>query len=183
DRASLKAALRVVRKLHGHTPARDFGPLALKACRARMVRKGWARTYVNSQVDRVRRMFRWAADEELLPRSGHDNLAKVASLLKGKCDARESEKVRPVGEEVVDATLARLQPMPRSMVELQRLTGMRPGEVCRLRGLDLEVSGPVWVYRPGSDQGPEGEHKTAHHGHEHAVLLGPRAPATLRPGP
>src|SRR5262249_53768352 len=76
DRVSLRDALRVVRRLYGHTLARDFGPLALKACRARMIHKGWARTYINAQVDRVRRMFRWAAEEELLPGSVHDNLAK-----------------------------------------------------------------------------------------------------------
>jgi integrase len=181
DKISLRHALRVVRKLYGHTPARDFGPLALKASRARMIRKGWARTYINSQVDRIRRMFRWAAEEELLPGSVYDNLAKVAGLRKGKCDARESEKVRPVRDEVVDATLPFLHPMLGAMVELQRLTGMRPGEVCRLRGMDLEVSGPVWLYRPGSDQGPEGEHKTAHHGHERTVLIGPRAQAILKP--
>jgi integrase len=58
---------------------------------------------------------------------------------------------------------------------------MRPGEVCRLRGMDLEVSGPVWVYRPGSDRGPEGEHKTAHHGHERTVLIGPRGQVALKP--
>jgi integrase len=181
DKVSLKDALRVVRKLHGHTLARDFGPLALKACRARMIRKNWARTHVNSQVDRVRRMFRWAAEEELLPGSVYDNLAKVTSLRKGKCDARESERVRPVCDEVVDATLPFLHPMLRAMVELQRLTGMRPGEVCRLRGMDLEASGPVWVYRPGSDQGAEGEHKTAHHGHERTILLGPRAQEVVKP--
>jgi integrase len=39
----------------------------------------------------------------------------------------------------------------------------------------------VWVFRPGSDRGPEGEHKTAHHGHERTVLLGPRAQAVLKP--
>jgi integrase len=181
DKASLKAALRVVRKLYGPTLARDFGPLALKACRARMVRKGWARTYINSQVDRLRRMFRWAAEEEMLPGSVHDNLAKVASLRKGKCKARESDKVRPVPDSTVDATLPFLHPVPRVMAQLQRLTGMRPGEVCRLRGMDLEVSGPVWVYRPGSDRGPEGEHKTSHHGHERTVLIGPRAQEVLRP--
>src|SRR5262245_15737900 len=103
-----------------------------------MIRKGWARTYINSQVDRVRRMFRWGAEEELLPGSVYDNLAKVTSLRKGKCEARESEKVRPVPDEVVDATLPLLQPIPRAMAELQRLTGMRPGEVCRMRGMDLE---------------------------------------------
>jgi integrase len=181
DKASLRDALRVVRKLYGRAPAREFGPLALKACRDRMIRKGWARTYVNAQVDRVRRVFRWAAEEELLPGSAHDNLAKVTSLRKGKCEARESEKVRPVRDEVVDATLAFLHPMHRAMVELQRRTGMRPGEVCRLRGMDLEVSGLVWAYRPGSDRGPEGEHKTAHHGHERTVLIGPRAQLILKP--
>jgi integrase len=181
DRVSLRDALRVVRKLYGHTPAKDFGPLSLKSCRARMIRKGWARTYINSQVDRVRRMFRWAVEEELLAATVYDTLAKVASLRKGKCDARESEKVRPVRDDVVDATLPFLHVVPRAMVELQRLTGMRPGEVCRMRGIDLEVSGPVWAYRPGSDQGPEGEHKTAHHGHERTILIGPRAQEVLKP--
>jgi site-specific recombinase XerD len=86
-----------------------------------------------------------------------------------------------VRDEVVDATLPFLYPIPRAMVELQRLTGMRPGEVCCMRGIDLEVSAPVWVYRPGSDQGPEGDHKTAHHGHERIILLGPKAQEVLRP--
>src|SRR5262245_33563891 len=129
DRASLKSALRVVRNLYGHTLARDFGPLALKACRARMIRKDWARTYINAQIDRVRRMFRWAAEEEMLSGGVYDNLAKVTSLRKGKCKARESDRVRPVRDEVVDTTLPFLHPVPRAMVELQRLTGMRPGEV------------------------------------------------------
>jgi integrase len=181
DRACLRDAPRVLRKLYGHTLAGEFGPLALKACRTRMIHKGWARTYINSQIDRIRRMFRWAAEDEWLPGSVHDNLAKVTSLRKGKCEAREAEKVRPVSDDVVDAILPYLHPVLRAMVELQRLTGMRPGEVCRMRGIDLEASAPVWVYRPGSDLGPEGDHKTAHHGHERAILLGPRAQIVLKP--
>jgi integrase len=181
DKASLRDALRVVRKLYGHTLAREFGPLALKACRARMIRRDWARTYINSQIDRLRRMFRWGAEEELLPGSVYDNLAKVTCLRKGKSEARESERIGPVPDDVVDATLPFLPQMPGVTVMLQRLTGMRPGEVCRLRGIDLEVCRQVWVYRPGSDQGPEGDHKTAHHGHERTVLLGPRAQELLKP--
>jgi site-specific recombinase XerD len=181
DKASLRSALRVIRKLYGDAPARDFGPLCLKACRARMIHKGWARSYINAEVDRLRRMFRWSAEEELLPGSVYDNLAKVTSLRKGKSGARESEPVRPVADEVVDATLALLSPMLRAMAEVQRLTGARPGEICRLRVMDLERSQPVWVYRPGSDRGPEGEHKTSGHGHERAVLIGPRAQEILRP--
>jgi hypothetical protein len=94
DRASVRDALRVLRRSYGHTIAREFGPLALKACRARMIQKDWARTYINFQVDRIRRMFRWAVEHELLPSCVYDDLAKVASLRKGKCKARESAKVR-----------------------------------------------------------------------------------------
>jgi integrase len=181
DKVSLRDALRVLRKYYGHSLARDFGPLALKVCRSKMIGKNWARTYINSQVDRIRRMFRWAAEEEWLPGSVFDNLAKVTSLRKGKSEARESARVRPVSDEIVDATLGFLHPVARAMVELQRLTGMRPGEVCRMRGIDIETSPPVWVFRPGSDVGSEGDHKTAHHGHERAVLIGPRAQEVLRP--
>ncbi len=39
--------------------------------------------------------------------------------------------------------------LPPSPVQL--LTGMRPGEAVVMRGLDLDTSGPVWFYRPGSD--------------------------------
>ena len=58
---AIKAALRHVRKLYGLTAAKDFGPLALKTVRDSMVAGGWARTTVNQQIIRVRRMFRWAA--------------------------------------------------------------------------------------------------------------------------
>jgi hypothetical protein len=132
-------------------------------------------------VDRVRRIFRWAAEEDLLPGSIYDNLAKVASLRKGKSAARDSERVRPVRDAVIDATLSHLHPIPRAMVELQRLTRMRPGGVVRMRGIDLETGGRVWVHCPGSDQGPEGEHKTAHHAHERTILIGPRALEVLKP--
>src|SRR5262249_32455734 len=75
----LREALKVVRSLYGRTPARDFGPKSLKACRQKMIDKDWSRKYVNAQVDRIRRMFRWAAEEELLPGSIYQNLRAVAS--------------------------------------------------------------------------------------------------------
>ena len=56
---NVRDVLRLLRELCGLTPAKDFGPLALKACRAEMVKKDWSRTYVNAQVDRIRRVFKW----------------------------------------------------------------------------------------------------------------------------
>lgn len=84
--------------------------------------------------------------------------------------------------EHVEATLPFLPLMVRAMVGFQRLTGCRPDEVCRVRPLDLDMGNSAcWVYRPGSDQGQHGQHKTAHHGHERLVLIGPKAQEVLRP--
>ncbi len=67
------------------------------------------------------------------------------------------------------------------MVQLQLLTGMRPGEVTAMRGMDLEMAGKVRTYRPGSDAGPHGKRKTAHRGQDRVILIGPRAQEVLCP--
>jgi integrase len=60
------------------------------------------------------------------------------------------------------------------MIELQRLTGMRPGEVTSMRSCDIDTSGRAWAYTPS-------EHKTEHHGKERTIYLGPAAQEVLRP--
>src|SRR5262249_42508968 len=62
-------ALKRVRRLYGRKPAVEFGPKALKEVRVLMVKQGWARGYVNHQVARIKRMFRWATEEEMIPPS------------------------------------------------------------------------------------------------------------------
>ena len=47
----IKEALKLVRELYGRTTANEFGPLALKAVRQRMIDKGWSRGY-DQPVDR-----------------------------------------------------------------------------------------------------------------------------------
>ena len=179
---NVRDAIRVVKALYGHTPAAEFGPLALKACRAEMVKKDWSRTYVNSQVDRLRRMFRWGASEQLVPAAVYEALRSVEGLRRGRTEARETKKVKPVTPEQVDATLPHMPLVVQAIVNFQLLTGCRPDEACRLRPLDLDVSNPAcWVYRPGSDQGPHGEHKTAHEDKDRLILIGPRAQEALRP--
>jgi integrase len=182
DYHNLKAVLRIVKALYGTWSARKFGPLALKACRQKMLEKDWARTYINRQVARLCQMFAWAAEEEMLPASVHEQLIRVKGLRRGKTEARESKKIRPVAQHHVDATVPFLQPTVAAMVRFQMLTGCRPEEVCKVRPLDFDMSNPAcWIYRPGSDAGAEGEHKTAHHGHERLIFIGPKAQDVLRP--
>jgi hypothetical protein len=52
--------LKPVHALYGHTLAKDFGPLALKAVRHRMIELKWCRNQVNARIGRIKRVFRWA---------------------------------------------------------------------------------------------------------------------------
>jgi integrase len=170
----IRDALRVVKNLFGRGPAADFSPRKLKQVQEAMAGQGWSRNYVNEQVNRVRRAFKWAVAEELVPGDLHHALRAVPALRKGTRGVRETEPVKPVPEAFVNAALP-FMPVPiRVMVRAQLLTGMRPGEVCIMRACDLDLSGRVWIYRPSA-------HKTEHHGKSREVYLGPQAQAVLRP--
>ena len=165
-------AIRPLRELYGRTAADQFGPLQLKSLREKFVALDWSRTYTNHQVRRVVRIFRWAAAEGKLSPTVYQSLAIVPGLRKGKTDARETAPVLPVGDDAVDATLPYMPEVTADMVRLQRLTGMRPAEVCILRPCDLDRSGDVWLYRPES-------HKTQHHGRERIIFIGERGQEIL----
>lgn len=172
--AGLVAAVKPLRLLYAHTPAADFGPVALRTVQARMIEIGMSRQTVNKQVGRLRRMFRWAVAEAMVPAAVLTALEAVAPLKKGRTTAKESPPVRPVADAVIDATLPHLTPVVAAMVRVQRLTGMRPNEVVQLRPSDLDRSGAVWRYTPGT-------HKTEHRGRPRVIAIGPRAQAVLAP--
>ncbi|MBN9521057.1 tyrosine-type recombinase/integrase [bacterium] len=167
-------ALRVARELYGHTPAKEFGPLALKAVRQKMVERGWCRVRVNRQVNRVRRCWKWGASEEMVPGSLVADLAAVAGLRKNRSVAPETEPIGPVPDAHFRATLPELVPTVRAMVELQRTAGLRPCEVTRLVPADIDTSGELWIFAPA-------EHKMSHLGRDKAIPLPPSARTILEP--
>ena len=155
-------------------PAADFGPRALKAIRLTMIERGLARSTINARVNIIRRAWKWAVSEELLPEIAHVGLTAVDGLRAGRSAARETAPVGPLDEARVDATLRFLPPSVQAMVRLQLLTAMRPGEICGLRPCDLEARGPVWFYRPA-------QHKTLYRGRTRVIPIGPRAQQVLEP--
>src|SRR5262249_6625611 len=88
--------------------------------------------------------------------------------------APEPEGILPAPDDHVNATLPFLPAPVRAMVELQRLTGCRPGEVMGMRAIDLYMSRPVWAYRPAS-------HKNKHRGLERVIFLGPQPKKAIKP--
>ncbi len=177
------AALALIR-VGGTGPADRFGPLALDRVRqagiaGSWIRLGenyrpWSRSYANHQVNRIRRMFRWAVAQELLPASTAHALDALEPLRVGKTAARERPPVQPVPVELVYATEMVATRVLAVMIEVQRLTGMRPSNLCDMRPCDLDRTGQIWVYRPAA-------HKSAWRGRGLEIFIGPRAQSLLGP--
>lgn len=168
----IKLVIRHVRATYGHTLAEDFGPLAFKTLRLKLVNDGLSRGYINKLMGIVIRMFKWAASEQLVSARIYGELRAVDGLRKGRCVAPDYPPVRPVDDAIVDETLPHLGRIVGDMVRLQRLTGARPNEICIVRPIDIDRESDVWLYRPG-------EHKTEHHDRDRVIVLGPKAQAIL----
>jgi integrase len=179
-----RLSLHPLAHLYGTLAAADFSPLKLKAVRQLMIdgyehpkygtQEALARTVINRRVGRIVRLFKWAVAKEIVQAPIYQALKAVSGLQQGRCDARETEPVKPVPEAMVDAVLPYLLPPVKAMVQVQRLTGMRPGEVCLMRGIDIDMSGDVWLYKPAY-------HKLAYRGKPRVVAIGPRAQAIIKP--
>lgn len=182
ERGWIVYSLRPLSSLFGATDAASFGPKRLHALRSWMAEaarqetgRSLTRRTVNGRIRRIVRMFRWAASMELVPASIWHALQSVSGLRRGElAQVKESARVVPVAWQEVEAVLAHLGRVVAGMVQLQWFSGMRPGEVCRVRAIDIEQEGTVWVCRPS-------RHKTEHHGHACERLLGPKAQEVLAP--
>lgn len=175
EAANVRDALRPLRRLYGSTQADQFGPLALKLIRQHMIDvQNLCRTEINKRIGRIKRMFAWAVSEELIPAGVTHALATIKGLYHGRTTARESEPIKPVPDSWVNAVLPYLPPQVVGMIELQRVTGMRPGEVVLIRACDIDMTQPVWVYTVT-------RHKNDWRGHSRLVAIGPRGQDILRP--
>jgi integrase len=173
----------LMRRYYGRTPAPEFGPKKLRMLRDEMIRgdamadpprKPWSRKYINQQIQRIRRVFKWAVSQEILRPEVHQALCTVEPLKRGRSEARENPKVLPARQELIDAVLPRLNRQVGAMVQLQLLSGARSGELVQIRRCDIEIDDDsgIWTYRPD-------KHKNVHREMERVIYFGPRAQAIL----
>jgi integrase len=174
EQDNIRQALRFVRRTYGTTTAVDFGPVALKNVRQAMIDAGRSRKLINKDLHRVRQMFGWAVESELLPVQVHLALKRLKGLRKGRSAARETAPVEPVAEAAIRAVLPHLSPQVAAMIQLQHLSGARPQEVVAIRPREVDTTGDVWLYQPRG-------HKMDHLDRGKVVVLGPKAQEILRP--
>lgn len=169
-----KPLVKRMRELYGADPAANFGATQYKTIRQFLLDQGLSRTYINSQMKRVRRIFRWGAAEELVPPAIQQLLSLIPPLKRGRSPARETDPIKPVTQDVIDATLPQLNPVVRAMVKFQALVGCRPGEVCLIRPSMVDRSSDVWEINID-------KHKTQWRGKQRTLYVGPKAQEILSP--
>lgn len=165
-----------------------YGPADLKNLQRHMCRLGLAAKTINEYAGAVVRMFEWAAGEELVGGQLWQALRAVKRVQPGRspdpsCPPPPGpRKRRPVPDEDFAAVLAHCSPTIADMARLERLTAMRPEEVCYCRWCDIKPVEPgLWIYTPS----PEAN-KLDHKRIERTVYMGPEAIAILerhRDGP
>ena len=133
-----------------------------------------SRSTANRYTARIKQLFKWAVHEELVDPGVYERLRALPPLRRGRTQARETKKVRPVSEEHIQAVLEKLPPVVADMVRAQRLIGCRPQDIVNICPAEIAKGEPgePWLYRPES-------HKTAHHDQELVLPIGPKAQAIL----
>jgi integrase len=167
-------AMAIPIRLFGDMEVVDFELANLRRCREKMVDSGLCRTTINSRINRIRRVFRWAAGEQLVPTEIWANLLPLEPLEEGRSEAKEPEAKGTVSEAQIEAAEAHMTAPVRGIVEVLRWSAARPSEVMRMRGQDIHRDGNVWTYSPTL-------HKTAHKRKQRTVYLGPKAQEALEP--
>jgi hypothetical protein len=114
--SNVQMAMRPAKELYGHVYAKDFGPIALEACRQKLINRGLTRSTINRLIRIVKSMFRWAAAKEWIPAGVVEALDCLDGLHKGRSAAKESKKVRPVRDEFVEESLPHMSRAVAAMV-------------------------------------------------------------------
>ena len=171
--ARVEESLRPIRDTYGLTPAVEFGPKRLRAIVQHWIEKGLARSTINDYTAEVKRMFRWAVSHEMISPHVHQALASVEGLRYRRSGAKETDPIKPVIEVHIGKIEAHVSRQVWALVQLQLLTGARPGELVRLRAIDFDRSAPVWTATIS-------EHKTAWRGKIRTLFFGPKAQAIVR---
>jgi integrase len=170
----IKLAVRPLRELYGRNEAEEFSPLKLKAVQRKMIDADLSRRTINMRIGNIKRMFKWAVGNELMKPEIYHGLQAVDGLKQGRSDAKEAKIIGPVPEAYVDAVLPYVSRQVRGLIELQRVTGARSGELCVMRACDIDMTGRIWIYRPE-------RHKNQYREQCREIYLGPKAQAIIKP--
>jgi integrase len=182
--ARVKYAINDLTTLYSRLPIAELSGIHLIALREAMLNrrcktdpdKPAVGLYViNYRVKTIKAMVTWAVSRGLCPPDVKGRVDAVENLKAGRCAARPPRKVEPVSLKVVNKTKKHLNPTLCALIDLQLITGARPGELVGLRRDDItQVDDTLW-------EAELTRHKTDYKGKRRLLVFGPQAIQILRP--
>ena len=105
----MRDAIRSLREFYETTPVWEFGPAALRIVREQMIAANLSRKVVNARIHRVRRIFKWGVERELVEASvlqelpiANRNLTRAAlTILVAPGNLHVSGSGRPFWEQLI----------------------------------------------------------------------------------
>ncbi|MGB2986077.1 MAG: hypothetical protein WBE26_09360, partial [Phycisphaerae bacterium] len=172
-------------------PAGDFGPDELQDVRNALVAhrythgnktKRYTRRGVNDTIKWIRRIWRWGMGRQLITAEQVQGLEEIGSLRMGDTDAPDNARRRRVTKNEFQKVVRAVSRVVGDMLQLIWLTAMRPSEVCDMRPHDILRDDPeCWIYIPGRDRTPVGQHKTTRYEQVKVIPLTIAAQRILAP--
>lgn len=162
---------------YGEIFVNDFSPKKLKLTRLRMIESGrLCRKTVNDYTRRIVQMFSWGCEEEWVEPNVVSALREVKSLRKGEPGTFDNPPRKEVSDDIVRRTLPFMSPTVAAMVQIQRMTGMRPSELCTMTVGDIDKTRDpeLWYYVPEKQ-------KTEEHIGKQPIPLGKPEQTLLEP--
>ena len=146
DLSKIRRVVKIAYEMYGDMDAEDFGQVAFLAVRKKLVRENLSWNYINDLMAFVKSAFRRGVENRKISENVYFFLTLVKPLRRGQ--AKTNPPRMDVSDEDFVKTLPFLLPTVRDMVVLQRISGMRPSEMFKIRACDLDMSGDVWLYCP-----------------------------------
>jgi len=149
-------------------PVDRFSRKNLHSVRNKMVEvKSLCRGMINKYVRLIVRVFDWGVDWELVPEEIVGSISRIKGLREGEFGVRDNPPREHVPDPVVARTLPYCTPTESAMIQVERLTGMRPEELCLMTvgNFDRPAGSDLWYYRLD-------KHKTVKKTGKRIIVLG-----------
>jgi integrase len=148
--SSIKTAVKILLGYYTGQPVDSLDTRHFLFLQEQFVKHGVSRKYCNALMGYIRAMLKWGAIRKLVSTQVYGEAKLIPALKEGKTKAYENPEREPVPDDVVRRTLPFMSPTVRAMVQIQRMTGMRPKEICRMTvgNIDQTRDSELWYYIP-----------------------------------
>lgn len=171
--ACIKSVIAPLVQHFGGATVEQFDSAALIRLRDVLIQRNWSRGYINREIGRVVRIFRWGVPRKLVNAATIVDLECVEALEAGRSAARETRPRLAVGLRQIAAVRELLAEQHRDVVDLLLFTGARPGELYSLTTGMIDRTVDPW-------RCPLRHHKTAHKGKPRILLFNESAQQILQ---